>query len=181
LKLVPLSEGLPFQRDNNPAFLSTRQTLAWLTATTLASNIMKASRRYPSRGCSPRKPIIASFSRGSSQKSRGIVVLVNPSVALLPLVELAGPDPQPGDEPPDSKLGLFRPAPLKSTVQARTWVMNQLQAVALNEGLRCKKRLWRQFPFRLTSFRNASRSRAYTQWTSLFLRVRSGWSAGQLR
>jgi transposase len=28
-------------------------------------------------------------------------------------------------------------------VQARTRVMNQLQAVALNEGLRCKKRLWR--------------------------------------
>ena len=27
-------------------------------------------------------------------------------------------------------------------VQARTRVMNQLQAVALNEGLRCKKRLW---------------------------------------
>jgi transposase len=29
-------------------------------------------------------------------------------------------------------------------VQARTRIMNQLQAVALNEGLRCKKRLWRQ-------------------------------------
>jgi transposase len=29
-------------------------------------------------------------------------------------------------------------------VQARTRMMNQLQAVALNEGLRCKKRLWRQ-------------------------------------
>ena len=28
-------------------------------------------------------------------------------------------------------------------VQARTRVMNQLQAVAINEGLRCKKRLWR--------------------------------------
>jgi transposase len=28
-------------------------------------------------------------------------------------------------------------------VQARTRVMNQLQAVALNEGLRCKKKLWR--------------------------------------
>ena len=27
--------------------------------------------------------------------------------------------------------------------QARTRIMNQLQAVALNEGLRCKKRLWR--------------------------------------
>jgi transposase len=29
-------------------------------------------------------------------------------------------------------------------VQMRTRVMNQLQAVALNEGLRCKKRLWRE-------------------------------------
>jgi len=28
-------------------------------------------------------------------------------------------------------------------VQARTRIMNQLQAVALNEGLRCQKRLWR--------------------------------------
>src|ERR1700688_2962960 len=28
-------------------------------------------------------------------------------------------------------------------VQARTRIMNQLQAVALNEGLHCKKRLWR--------------------------------------
>jgi len=29
-------------------------------------------------------------------------------------------------------------------VQMRTRIMNQLQAVALNEGLRCKKRLWRE-------------------------------------
>src|ERR1700716_451606 len=29
-------------------------------------------------------------------------------------------------------------------VQMRTRIMNQLQAVALNEGLRCKKRLWQQ-------------------------------------
>jgi transposase len=29
-------------------------------------------------------------------------------------------------------------------VQARTRIMNPLQAVALNEGLRCKKRLWRE-------------------------------------
>ena len=28
-------------------------------------------------------------------------------------------------------------------VQARTRIMNQLQAVALNEGLRCRKKLWR--------------------------------------
>jgi transposase len=29
-------------------------------------------------------------------------------------------------------------------VQARARIMNQLHAVALNEGLRCKKRLWRE-------------------------------------
>jgi transposase len=29
-------------------------------------------------------------------------------------------------------------------VQSRTRIMNQLQAVALNEGLLCKKRLWRE-------------------------------------
>src|SRR5437773_10653554 len=29
-------------------------------------------------------------------------------------------------------------------VQVRTRIMNQLQALALNEGLRCKKRLWRE-------------------------------------
>ena len=37
-------------------------------------------------------------------------------------------------------------------VQARTRIMNQLQAVALNEGLRCKKRLWRTEGPRLESF-----------------------------
>jgi transposase len=37
-------------------------------------------------------------------------------------------------------------------VQARTRVMNQLQAVALNEGLRCKKRLWRTQRSQLESF-----------------------------
>ena len=37
-------------------------------------------------------------------------------------------------------------------VQARTRIMNQLQAVALNEGLRCKKRLWRTERPRLESF-----------------------------
>jgi transposase len=48
-------------------------------------------------------------------------------------------------------------------VQARTRIMNQLQAVALNEGLRCKKRLWREHgrqqleAFRLASW--ASRRR----------------------
>jgi len=48
-------------------------------------------------------------------------------------------------------------------VQARTRIMNQLQAVALNEGLRCKKRLWREAgreqleSFRLTPW--ASRRR----------------------
>src|SRR5580693_3506189 len=37
-------------------------------------------------------------------------------------------------------------------VQARTRIMNQLQAVALNEGLRCKKRLWRSQRQQLESF-----------------------------
>jgi transposase len=37
-------------------------------------------------------------------------------------------------------------------VQARTRIMNQLQAVALNEGLRCKKRLWRTKRSQLESF-----------------------------
>ena len=41
-------------------------------------------------------------------------------------------------------------------VQARTRIMNQLQAVALNEGLRCKKRLWREHGrAQLESFRLA--------------------------
>jgi len=47
-------------------------------------------------------------------------------------------------------------------VQARTRIMNQLQAVALNEGLRCKKRLWRTERQQLESFplaRWASRRR----------------------
>ena len=35
-------------------------------------------------------------------------------------------------------------------VQARTRMMNQLQAVALNEGLRCKKKLWREAGTRTT-------------------------------
>jgi transposase len=34
--------------------------------------------------------------------------------------------------------------PRHRLVQARTRIMNQLQAIALNEGLRCKKRLWRE-------------------------------------
>ena len=37
-------------------------------------------------------------------------------------------------------------------VQARTRIMNQLQAVALNEGLRCKKRLWGTERQQLESF-----------------------------
>ena len=40
-------------------------------------------------------------------------------------------------------------------VQARTRIMNQLQAVALNEGLRCRKRLWRTERPQLESFRLA--------------------------
>jgi transposase len=40
-------------------------------------------------------------------------------------------------------------------VQARTRIMNQLQAVALNEGLRCKKRLWHSKRPQLESFQLA--------------------------
>jgi transposase len=40
-------------------------------------------------------------------------------------------------------------------VQARSRVMNQLQAVALNEGLRCKKKLWRTKRPQLESFQLA--------------------------
>jgi len=41
-------------------------------------------------------------------------------------------------------------------VQARTRIMNQLQAVGLNEGLRCKKKLWRELGRQqLESFRLA--------------------------
>ncbi len=49
-------------------------------------------------------------------------------------------------------------------VQARTRIMNQLQAVALNEGLRCKKKLWRERgreqleSFRLAPWAEVSRS-----------------------
>jgi transposase len=44
-------------------------------------------------------------------------------------------------------------------VQARTRIMNQLQAVALNEGLRCKKKLWREAGReQLESFRLAPRA-----------------------
>src|SRR5271169_4554098 len=45
-------------------------------------------------------------------------------------------------------------------VQARTRIMNQLQAVALNEGLRCKKRLWRD------SGRKQLESFALAPWAS---------------
>ena len=38
----------------------------------------------------------------------------------------------------------------------RTRIMNQLQALALNEGLRCRKRLWREYGRQqLESFRLA--------------------------
>jgi hypothetical protein len=40
-----LRDGFGFQRDSSPACFSTRHTLAGLTATTSASNIMNVSRR----------------------------------------------------------------------------------------------------------------------------------------
>jgi hypothetical protein len=39
------------------------------------------------------------------------VVLIDAPVALPPVVELAGGDPQPVNESPDADLGLLRPAP----------------------------------------------------------------------
>ena len=74
-KPVPLRDGFAFQRDNNPACFRTRHTLAGLTATTFASSIMNVSRRYPSNGFFRWKFTIASFSHGSSQKSRGTQLL----------------------------------------------------------------------------------------------------------
>jgi hypothetical protein len=44
-------------------------------------------------------------------------------------------------------------------VQARTRIMNQLQAVALNEGLRCKKKL-RYYVNNRDSFRMADQNEA---------------------
>ena len=39
------------------------------------------------------------------------VVLVHLAVAFLPIVEFAGADTEPRNEPPDADLGLVRPAP----------------------------------------------------------------------
>jgi hypothetical protein len=39
------------------------------------------------------------------------IVLVGQPVASLPVVELAGRDPEPGDEPGDGDLGSVRPSP----------------------------------------------------------------------
>ena len=54
-------------------------------------------------------------------------------------------------------VGLNQMPPDHSTI-SRTRIMNQLQAVALNEGLRCKKKLWREAGReQLESFRLAAR------------------------
>jgi hypothetical protein len=77
-----------------------------------ASSIINVSRRYPSNGFFRWKPMIARFSHSSSQKIAGnpAVVLVQ-AVAFPPVVELAGGDVEPPDEPPGADLGLLRPAP----------------------------------------------------------------------
>ena len=55
-------------------------------------------------------------------------------------------------------------------VQARTRIMNQLQAVALNEGLCCKKRLWREHgreqleSFRLAPWASRRRHDLWSCW-----------------
>jgi len=64
---IPFFEAFTFHGLNNPAVCNTRHTLVGLTATTFASSIMKARRRYPSSGCPCKKRIIASFSHRSSQ------------------------------------------------------------------------------------------------------------------
>ena len=46
-------------------------------------------------------------------------------------------------EPPHTALRCRRTNLESAKSRSRTRIMNQLQAVALNEGLRCKKRLWR--------------------------------------
>src|SRR5215831_4797001 len=53
------------------------------------------------------------FSHGCSQKSRGnpTVVLIHPSIAFAPVVELAGSHTQPVDESYGVDFRLFRPAP----------------------------------------------------------------------
>jgi hypothetical protein len=48
------------------------------------------------------------------------------------------------DSPSPSDAGATTVAADPDSPQARTRIMNQLQAVALNEGLRCKKKLWRE-------------------------------------
>src|SRR5260221_7882720 len=57
--------------------------------------------------------MMACFSQFSNQKSRGEPsrVLVHLAVAIPPVVELAGGDIEPPDEPPGADLGLLRPAP----------------------------------------------------------------------
>src|SRR5262249_13184143 len=57
--------------------------------------------------------MMACFSQSSSQKSRGTQPLCSftLAVAFSPVVELAGCDIEPPDEPPGADLGLLRPAP----------------------------------------------------------------------
>src|SRR5712664_2396679 len=57
--------------------------------------------------------MMACFSQFSNQKSRGEPsrVLVHLAVAIPPVVELAGGDVEPPNEPPGADLGLLRPAP----------------------------------------------------------------------
>ncbi len=58
---------------------------------------------------------MACFSQSSSPEIPGnpAVVLVHPALAFPPVVELAGSDVEPPDEPPGADLRLLRPAPDK--------------------------------------------------------------------
>src|SRR5437870_5355279 len=82
LKACAVLRRLPVHFDNSPACPNTRQTLVGLTATMSASSIMNPA-----------------------------IVLVHLPVAFPPVVELAGSDIEPPDEPPAADLGLLRPAP----------------------------------------------------------------------
>src|SRR5712692_6204429 len=108
-KPVPFFDGLPYHFDNSPACPSTRQTLDGLTATVSASSIINVSRQRVFQMEADNGlllPILQPEIAGNPA-----VVLVHLAVAFPPVVELAGCDIEPPNEPPGADLGLLRPAP----------------------------------------------------------------------
>jgi hypothetical protein len=67
----PFFDGFSFHFRSSPARLSTRHTLAGLTATMSASSIMNVNRLEHSSGFFRWNAMIACFSESSSQNSRG--------------------------------------------------------------------------------------------------------------